>query len=147
MLYFNANDFFYKTPAGATEERTLVNFRIKVSRRDGVRGAYIMFGEDKKNAEKIKMEYEDFSEGFDFYTVALPPLSVGIYWYTFIAEYGDCSAVYGRGKDGNAEKNNVSAFQLTVYKKGWTAADKFAGKIIYQIFPDRFYKVGKNALP
>ena len=55
MLLFNANDSFYKYPAGAVENWTNVLFRVGVSRRDSVLGVYLMFSEDKKEAEKIRM--------------------------------------------------------------------------------------------
>lgn len=147
MFYYNANDIFYKNPSGAAETETEIFFRVGVSRRDFVKYVYLMFSEDKKEAVKIKMDFEKSDSGLDFYVCEISPLPCGIYWYTFVAEYKDCIAVFGRGKDGSAEKDNMAAFQQTIYKKGWTAAEKFYGKIIYQIFPDRFFKSGKQNLP
>lgn len=140
MLLFNANDSFYKYPAGAVENGTNVLFRVGVSRRDSVLGVYLMFSEDKKEAEKIRMSFEYSDGGIDYYCHTVSLLRVGIYWYTFIVEKKNGEIVFGRKNDGLPGSETVKAWQQTVYKKGWSAASSFAGKIIYQIFPDRFYK-------
>ena len=135
MLLFNANDSFYKYPAGAVENGTNVLFRVGVSRRDSVLGVYLMFSEDKKEAEKIRMSFEYSDGGIDYYCHTVSLLRVGIYWYTFIVEKKNGEIVFGRKNDGLPGSETVKAWQQTVYKKGWSAASSFAGKIIYQIFP------------
>lgn len=146
MYFFNANDKFYKNPAGAAENGRTVAFRMGVLRRAGVRNLYLMFSEDKKEAEKLKMDFEYSNGGTDYYfrTVALP--HCGIFWYTFVAETKNGEIVIGRSESGDAEKNGA-AWQQTVFEKGWNAAPEFAGEIIYQIFPDRFFKKGDIQLP
>ena len=146
MFLFNANDKFHKNPAGAAESETPISFRVSVSRREALTDLYLMFSEDKKPAEKIRMTLDTSYAGTDFYTAEIPPLSPGIYWYTFIAEKNGQETVYGRCSSGTAVKNG-KAWQQTVYLKGWNAAPEFAGKIIYQIFPDRFFKKGEPPLP
>ena len=55
MFLFNANDKFHKTPAGAAESETPILFKVSVSRIEALTDLYLMFSEDKKPAEKIRM--------------------------------------------------------------------------------------------
>ena len=56
----------------------------------------------------------------------------GVYFYWFSAK--------------NGERTND--FQITVYEKQLTVPDWFLNSIIYQVFPDRFYKAAdKRAVP
>jgi glycosidase len=63
-------------------------------------------------------------------------------YYVFSSEKSDGT---GRISDmpsrtGAQEDRNPSAFQITVYDKAFKTPDWFKGAVLYQIFPDRFFR-------
>ena len=73
------------------------------------------------------------------FTVSLDFDESGLFWYCFESDFGTISQ--GENLVGILSKD-VKLYQLLVYKKGFLTPDWFKGKIQYQIFPDRFCKVG-----
>ncbi len=66
---------------------------------------------------------------------------VGLYFYYF--SLGQ-DRFLGRGFLRQAEQTQHPAcWQITVFEQGFHTPDWFKGGIMYQIFPDRFYKVGE----
>ncbi len=64
----------------------------------------------------------------------------GLYFYHFrIEEQGD---VLNNGMQKGAFRSFGSAFLLTVYAKSYKTPEWFKGGVMYQIFPDRFFKEG-----
>ncbi|MBQ7408385.1 MAG: glycoside hydrolase family 13 protein [Clostridia bacterium] len=64
-------------------------------------------------------------------------LCKGLYFYDFLCN----GVIYGKGELLDAVPNGP-AYQLTVYPDDYQTPDWIKGGIIYQIFPDRFCKVG-----
>lgn len=65
--------------------------------------------------------------------------SVGLYFYYFkLGEYFLSCGKMRKGELGEKPWN----WQLTVYSRDYETPEWFKGGIIYQIFPDRFYKSG-----
>lgn len=70
-------------------------------------------------------------------------LDAGLYWYNFTFTTADGSFTVGKGEHSIGVIGSNSAFQLTVYEKNFTTPYWLKGGIIYQIFPDRFYRSQK----
>ena len=75
--------------------------------------------------------YTDFSGEFALY-------ESGLYFYSFLFEKKDSSfRLFRQGsRDTNMEKGEK--WQLTCLPKGYSAPKRFEGRVVYQIFPDRF---------
>ncbi len=82
--------------------------------------------------------------------------SPGVYFYHFVVDvkesdrfdapvqriyYGNNSK--GLGGLGKIYFDNPSSYQITVYEKGNDVPHEMLSSVIYQIFPDRFYRSGK----
>ena len=64
----------------------------------------------------------------------------GLYFYWF--NIGGCRAAMGRDRELEYS-DNAPAYQILVYSADFVTPEWFKGGIMYQIFPDRFFKSGE----
>ncbi len=99
--------------------------------------AYFLFGKDGKSREYYPMEITDYG-----WTISLKINEIGLYFYHFYIE--NSGYVNANAHDfGTYSLHNGTEFLLTVYDKSYKTPDWFKGGVMYQIFPDRFCKVGE----
>ena len=132
MHYFNPLNVYYKSITGAIQENTPVIFRLKSNDS----ACYMVVIED---STKEEFRYE-MKKDNDTFFVELS-FSVGLKWYYFELSNGK---KLGKGENYNAEiQNKINFYQLTVYSRDYKVPSWLKGGVIYQIFPDRFYKSEK----
>lgn len=91
---------------------------------------------DDKNRVVINRRMMKTDDGF---TVSLRYRESGLYWYCFECDFG----IIGQGENLlSSLTEDKKNYQLLVYQKTFSTPDWFKGKIQYQIFPDRFCRVG-----
>ncbi len=73
------------------------------------------------------------------FSVTLSRLDVGLYYYFFESD----NILYYQNEEMLAENKGGDSFQLLVYDNSYKVSN-LKGGIIYQIFPDRFNKKGKD---
>ena len=97
--------------------------------------AYLSFNRDGESAQNFPMQKTAFG-----WSITLSVPKIGLYYYTFLIDgHGFISRnTMEKGELTQAPKG----FLLTVYSKGYKTPDWFKGGVMYQIFPDRFYKSG-----
>lgn len=131
MIYFNSHETEYKNPFGAVVCGTLVQFRIRVTPAPTEVFCVI-------NQRPLPMEQETECSFVLRYTA--PQETV---FYSFLVCYGDQQISYGNRASccgGKGEEGSTLPFQLTVYDASHSVPDWFYDAIVYQIFPDRFYR-------
>ncbi len=131
MNYYNPLDEFYKSKIGAISNNDKITFRIK-GNFNSVIFCYKKDGQDYIcNQMQNKGEYFEISQTF---------LS-GLYFYHF-----ECDGRFlGKNNDYLGEfYTEKTDFQLTVYDSDYFVPSWVYGGIIYQIFPDRFFRKEKE---
>ena len=120
--FFDPLNVYFKSVTGAVKEDKKIRFRVK-GNFDSVFFVFNKDGEEENSVEMLKKDgYFEISLSF----------KAGLYWYYF-------SVVGNRvGLNGSP----FDKFQLSVYGKDYKTPDWIKGGIIYQIFPDRFYRHG-----
>lgn len=133
MTYYNPLDEFCKSPTGAVSENDNLVFRIKcesdtcalIVKKDGTSEVY--------RFEMIKIN--------DYFEIS-PKISVGLYWYYFDVGNGN---FVGKGENFLGDiSRSPNCYQLSVYLSDYKVPKWLEGGIIYQIFPDRFYRAEKE---
>ncbi len=133
MMVYNPIDKFYKSYTGAVPEKEQITFRVK-GNFDSVAFAF------KKDGEVSFTLYKMIKRD-DYYEITTS-FSVGLYFYYFIINE---TVFVSKNSDGFGEiMSNIIAFQLTVYSSDFETPRWFSGKIMYQIFPDRFCRGKKD---
>lgn len=143
FLPFDSRDILYKHPFGAVCENTEVTFRLLLH-EDKCHAAFLCLRRDGETENLYPMSPSDYAEdGYRWY-VCKKCFNEGLFWYSFCFD-SDWGRQYV--KKGKASKGFIGAngdeWQLTVYEEKYETPDKFAGGIIYQIFPDRFFRSQK----
>lgn len=142
-IVYDSWDINYKKPFGALRSGESCTFTVRVPRHtvpDTPPMLVIFRTGFKEHFITMTASGEDSSDLI--YTCTYAPVYSGIYYYYFafssegnrlyIKRHGASEGLIGEG----------SLFQLTVYEMGFHTPEFLKGGIIYQIFPDRFFKSG-----
>ena len=139
MIYHNSYDQDCRVPFGAAEISSKVRLTVTA---DYACGATLRTWTDEHGEATYKMEH---TQGDDFSIEITMPDYGTLLWYYFIIQYpsGD-TCMYGAPSDhqggiGQEYQNNPESFQITVYKPT-TTPEWYKKGIMYQIFPDRFFR-------
>ena len=148
-VYFNPLDRACKSVTGALRRGNKIQWNIFLTKEFtqstpqksdcvfGEKNAYLIFNKDGQAPATFPLEKTEYG-----YSVTLRIHETGLYFYRFYIENeGEiCADWLNRGylhKEGSG-----NAFLLTVYDKSYKTPEWFKGGVMYQIFPDRFAKIG-----
>ncbi len=99
--------------------------------------AFLRLNRDGTRGEYFPMQLTDFG-----WSITLSLHNTGLYYYSFYVENeGNIGCGYMEmGQFSPTE--HVNGFLLTVHSADYRTPEWFKGGVMYQIFPDRFYKLG-----
>ena len=133
-IYFNPTDKNCKSIIGGITDKDSLVLTVFSS------GNQVKF---KFYSDKIGYftEYDAVKNG-DKFILTLPPLPIGLYFYYIIAD----GEIYIPSQTLNAVKGHSlnNGYQLLVYSSLYKTPLWLKGGLIYQIFPDRFCRVGEE---
>ena len=143
FIPFDSRDILYKSPFGAVSDGTPVTLRLLLHNDAHCSGAFVKIHEDAGREQFILLTAgETFNKDYRWYSTELT-LPEGLYWYSFCFDSPWGRQFVTRFKNGEGYvSRDGGEWQLTVYEGDYKTPDRFAGGIIYQIFPDRFYNSG-----
>lgn len=130
MFYFNPLDNNTKSVIGAISNKQ--NLILNVYTLNDYCNLILL---NDLKGDKTTITMQKVNGGF---TVSLN-LEVGIYYYYFESD----GVRYYRDDNYLASSKGTETFQLSVYDNSYKVPN-LGGGIIYQIFPDRFYRKGKD---
>lgn len=141
-ILFDSAKTEYKSPFGCIREDEDCNIGIKVPKSCPAVSVLLVI--EKEGGQNMAVplgsvcdegEYRRFSGNF-----RLPP---GLYFYHFRIYKQDSSFDLFRFGDHDTNMEDGEKWQLTCLPEDYTVPSRFEGKIMYQIFPDRFAKSGE----
>ena len=141
---FDSRSAAYREPFGAVEEGCAVHFRITVPRELHCSAARLCIEKDGQGRESFGMFWCGMNgESQEWWECHYTPASSGLYFYCFSLDTWK-GVLEIRRLPGGQDTLDPSGglWQMTVYEKGFTTPDWLAGGILYQIFPDRFCRLG-----
>ncbi len=133
---FAVHDAYYESfrfPLGAVEDGSEVKFSVRSF--GGVKSAMLCVYTDG-----FSVEYDMQRDG-DRFSCSFAPDNPAALWYRFKLNTESGERWLCPGSDGHFSVLSdapAEGFRLTVFKRGFTTPEWFAGCIMYQIFPDRF---------
>lgn len=138
LIYNSLRD---KTPFGAIKTGENCYFTVKA---EGTMPSAVTLVVHQADAgyRKYPMAFEKEYYGF-VYSCRLSIQTCGLYFYYFEVSYGETVLKYGKDLDSSAVENGETPWQLTVTDSSYVAPVRWGGDIIYQIFVDRFNRVGE----
>ncbi len=97
--------------------------------------AFLKINKDGQDVQTFLMQQTDFG-----WHISLKLKEIGLYYYFFNIE-GEGNVYCGYMEKGELGRESDS-FLLTVCSEDYVTPDWFKGGVLYQIFPDRFYREG-----
>lgn len=142
-ILFDSRNKRHKSPFGCIREDEKCTLTVGVPLSCPVVNAYIEITDENGFFMRVPMEKTSEGDGYADYTGEFSLYSAGLYFYCFLFEK-KCSSfhLYRQGEsDTNMEDGEM--WQLTCLPKHYRAPERFEGRVVYQIFPDRFNKSGE----
>ena len=144
-LYYNPLDRACKSIVGAIPRKTVVRLNVYKEKYPGGEDYFsaevcnLVLRRDERNYQYYQMTRTDFG-----WTISLKFNESGLFFYYFAigGRFLGCGPFHKSRMYGCNPVN----WQLTVYDESYTTPEWFKGGIMYQIFPDRFYRAGDETL-
>lgn len=144
---FNSRSKSHKTPFGAVKANEDVNITVLVPHYDKVKQVKLLIrSKDYENAIVLTPQPHgsDYTKYVCTFSLDIP----NVYFYRFEVfcqngEISFCGSDNGRLKNGDW----LPEWQLTVYNHDYETPDWAKGKVMYQIFPDRFARSKAYEMP
>ena len=142
---FDSRNLQYRSKIGAVAAGETLRLRLLLHFDARVTAAFLRIRLDGQDEWQQKMEPVGTVENFCVFETAVT-LDTGLYWYSFRYESEHSEFfVAKRGSKGiYVREPEDDWWQQTVYDADFKTPDWLSGGLIYQIFPDRFYRSGKS---
>jgi len=146
---FDSRNSFNKSPVGAVKEGTRIHFKITVPRYLSCNEAVLIIEKEDTRERFLRGMFwcgKDDKKDEEWWECHFTPQTTGIYFYYFEIKTsrGRMSLYRGVCKNEIGKVSNGKKWQQTVYSKDFKTPDWLSGGIMYQIFPDRFYRSDKG---
>lgn len=147
----DSQDEIYRFPIGAAEAKSMVRMRFRLqSSESNVRVQIHTWNRIDGNRITGMRKDNSLNDGTYYVANIQMPEKGCLLWYYFIIEVNGRKVYYGNSHDKMggigvlSDGVDPAAYQITVYNEGAKTPDWFKHAVMYQIFPDRFNKVGMN---
>lgn len=143
---FDSRDPFFRNPTGAVPNGTPIHFKLCLPRYLCCSAAtLIVHNEHENRVDRGNLFWCGMEgDGFEYWEVDYTPEEASLNYYYFELSTSSGTKYLGRTRSGLGElQSQAVAWQLTVYESTFKTPEWLSGGIMYQIFPDRFYRSGE----
>lgn len=146
FAYHNSREKYYRLPQGALCCRETAVLRIKLWGADAhLASVKLRLWID---SQELVFDSNRYNDGFDtVHEFAIEaPAEPQLVWYYFIINLNGETIYYGaRSGVGMLTHTLPEDYQITVYDPDFETPEWFRKSIVYQIFPDRFHRGGRDS--
>lgn len=140
---FNSRNPVYRCPTGAVPNGIPVHFKITLPRDLHCSAARLIVRSDQTGGEQTLGMFwcgmnGDNYEWWECHFSAGEP-GLYFYWFSLDTWRGTLQMTRGFGGEGILQES-ARVWQLSVYERSFKTPDWLAGGVMYQIFPDRFFR-------
>lgn len=142
-IHHDITSLRYKKPFGCLEQRKNCTLRVEIPKHCESTGIFLILErEDGTPYRRLAMTHEAEEKGYESYCLTFHLDECGLYFYYFevITAYSSFSLF--RESLRQTSMTYGDKWQITCYDQFYKTADAFRGKVMYQIFPDRFFQSG-----
>jgi glycosidase len=141
-ILFNSRDPEYKSPFGVLTENQPCKLHIKTPRDIEARSVQLVIDRDEGGpALEFPFVWTEREGDYDRFRCefSVPDNGLYFYWFRITAKSGTFR-LFKAGSETNMEAGD--RWQLSVIPADFTVPADFQGRVMYQIFPDRFAREG-----
>ncbi len=140
--FFQSRQQKYKSPFGCIRQEEPCRVAVEL-KAEGKPAVYLIIEDDMGNRLRgIPMPYAETQDQKHSYECIFSISECGLYYYYFQVDDGTEKLLILKNR-GQAAVNSGGKWQLTCFAKEYDTPKSFCGKVMYQIFPDRFYRSGQ----
>ncbi len=145
-ILFDSQQPIYKDPFGTLSQEQVCTLHIYIPTSVGaVKAECILDLDSGASGSAVLLQKESTQGDYDIFSGSFSISEPGLYFYYFrIYKPDDSFRLFKQGHDTNMEAGD--RWQLTCTPKDFTVPSWAKGAVIYQVFPDRFCKVGQPDL-
>lgn len=146
IIEHDSRNILYRSPFGAVPSLSSITLRLYVKADKIPAAINLVYSFRDKEPVTVPMSYIHMMvKGSLYEAVIQVPEIPGLLFYYFTVEIDSHIHYYGNNKEqlgglGKSYNKLPPAYQITVYKQDYKTPAWFKNSIIYQIFPDRFFK-------
>ena len=144
MAAFDSTLPFFKSKTGPVAAGETLRLRVSLPRAFGTFACTLVLLRDGGYPDYRAMTWEGTDNVDEWWVLDLTLQTPGLYFYRF--QYETAWGVSHLGRHENAFSGDIygsESWVLNVYDPAFHTPDRFKGRIIYQIFPDRFARSGE----
>ncbi len=148
-VLYDSKNTDYKKPFGCLEQNQSCWIRIRIPAECQSKTVTLRLKGEYTGSVEVPMtrweETDGSFEGYESYAGKFSLKESDLYFYYFHVEMenGIMDLYKENFRDVMIGDENCPKWQLTVYPAGYTTPRCFQGQVMYQIFPDRFFRYGE----
>lgn len=140
-ILYNSKNEYYKSPFGCLRQNEVCRLRIKIPTDCRTVSVSLCIRNETGFEMSVPFRKEAENEGYEVYTTEFSLFANDLYFYFFkITTQSEVFDLFKQGDDTNIAVGDL--WQLTCFDKDYDTPLDFKGRVMYQIFPDRFAKSG-----
>ena len=141
-ILYDSRDEQFKTPFGTLTVGQACTVRIKIPKDVEARSVQLVAEkEDSDTVLEFPFVWAGGEEAYDVFKCEFSIDARGLYFYWFrVTARTGAFRLFRRGRSTNMEEGE--RWQLSVLPADFTVPAGFRGRVMYQIFPDRFARAG-----
>jgi 4-alpha-glucanotransferase len=149
-ILHNSQLDFFRSPFGAVCSNERLVLHLTIQDTISPVSVVLRLWREDRGEEKLPMTLLESTDNCRIYELEMnAPQVPCIVWYYFIIELEDKIYYYGNRPDGlggvgQLYEQEPPGYQITAFKQGTLTPDWFKEAVMYQIFPDRFYREPEN---
>lgn len=141
---FNNRDPFYLSQTTPVKAGVGLRFSLLLHEDCHCCEAWLVMRREGEDARWLSLTHAGTEDRFQHWETSFTPAQAGLYWYRFEFEGNWRRNVVTRVDECRGDITSAGAdWQLTVTEPDYAVPERYAGGLIYQIFPDRFFASGR----
>lgn len=141
-ILFNSQDPAYKTPFGTVTPGEICTMTVAIPRScQTTQVELVLQREDGAAFREVPFLLDRTEEPYEYYQVRFSLEEPGLFFYYFrVTTRNEQFRLLKQGEDTNMEAGDL--WQLSCVTDRYPVPEEWQGRVFYQIFPDRFCRVG-----
>ena len=141
-ILFNSKNEYHKSPFGCLRQNQLCTLRIKIPISCETEKVYLCIRSESGVELTVPFAFESAEGDYEVYSTQFSLFACDHYFYYFnVVTQNESFDLFKQGDDTNIACGDL--WQITCFDKNYDTPVDFKGRVIYQIFPDRFAKFGE----
>lgn len=138
-ILYDSKNIYHKTPFGCVKENERCSLRLDIPKNCRTKQVHLIIKTEESFEMKVPFLKEKTNEEYECFRTEFSLFQKGLYFYHFFVQTEEGEFyLYKQGADTNIGEGDL--WQLTCYDKKYDTPKEYKGKIMYQIFPDRFFR-------